>query len=153
MERKIPLLWRGGRRSLAGWSHPLKNEVWRGGYILKRETTMRDTQKYFSLPYNAALKERAKALRKAGNLAEVLLWQQLKKKQLLGLDFDRQKIIGNYIVDFYCASENLVIEVDGSSHESKEKYDAQRDRFLEGFNLKVIHLSDKDVKTNLDKSN
>ena len=39
---------------------------------------MRDTKKYFSLPYNPALKERAKALRKAGNLAEVLLWQQLK---------------------------------------------------------------------------
>ncbi len=112
---------------------------------------MRDTKKYFSLPYNPALKERAKALRKAGNLAEVLLWQQLKNNQLLGLDFDRQKIIGNYIVDFYCASEDLVIEVDGSSHDNKEEYDSQRDAFLEGLNLKVIHITDRDVKTKLDK--
>ncbi len=64
---------------------------------------MRDTKKYRSLPYNPALKERAKALRRAENLAEVLLWNPLKRKQFLGLDFDRQKIIGNYIVDFYCA--------------------------------------------------
>jgi very-short-patch-repair endonuclease len=112
---------------------------------------MRDTKKYFSLPYNPALKERAKALRKAGNLAEVLLWQQLKNNKLLGLDFDRQKIIGNYIVDFYCASEDLVIEVDGSSHDNKEEYDAQRDAFLEGLNLKVIHITDRDVKTKLDE--
>jgi very-short-patch-repair endonuclease len=111
---------------------------------------MRDTQKYFSLPYNSALKERSKALRKAGNLAEVLLWQQLKNKQFFGLDFDRQKIIGDYIVDFYCASQNLVIEVDGSSHNDKEEYDAQRDAFLEGFDLKVIHITDKDVKTRLE---
>ena len=54
---------------------------------------MRDTQKYFSLPFNPALKERAKSLRKAGNLAEVLFWQQVKNKNFLGLDFDRQKII------------------------------------------------------------
>ena len=61
---------------------------------------MRATRRYKSLPYNPALKERARALRRAGNLAEVLLWNQLKSRQVLGLDFDRQKIIGNYIVDF-----------------------------------------------------
>jgi very-short-patch-repair endonuclease len=58
------------------------------------------------------------------------LWQQLKHKQLLGLDFDRQKIIGNYIADFYCAEKQVVIEVDGSSHDHKAEYDAQRDAFL-----------------------
>ncbi|MGQ4005164.1 DUF559 domain-containing protein [Francisellaceae bacterium CB300] len=56
------------------------------------------------LPYNPKLKQRARELRKAGNLSEVLLWQKIKNRQLLGLDFDRQKIIGNYIVDFYSAS-------------------------------------------------
>lgn len=110
---------------------------------------MRDTKKYMSLPYNPALKERAKELRRAGNLAEVLLWNQLKRKQFFGLDFDRQKIIGNYIVDFYCSEKSVVIEVDGSSHDDKVEYDALRDAFLMGLGLTVIHLRDGDVKGNL----
>lgn len=90
----------------------------------------RYTKNYQSLPYNPQLKERAKALRRAGNLSEVLLWNQLKRGQFKGLDFDRQKIIGNYIVDFYCAEKQAVLEVDGSSHDDKAEYDAQRDAFL-----------------------
>ena len=95
------------------------------------------------------MKERAKAFRKAGNLSEVLLWNQLKKGRLKGLDFDRQKIIGHYIVDFYCAEKNAVIEVDGSSHDDKADYDALRDAFLAGLGLRVIHLLDKDVKQDM----
>lgn len=110
---------------------------------------MRDTKNYMSLPYNPAIKERAKELRRAGNLAEVLLWNQLKRKQFFGLDFDRQKIIGNYIVDFYCAEKSVVIEVDGSSHDDKVDYDALRDAFLMGLGLTVIRLQDRDVKNNL----
>ena len=77
---------------------------------------MRKTQTCKSLPYNDALKDKAKALRKAGFLHEALLWNQLKSKNFNGLDFDRQKIIGNYIVDFYCVDKAVVIEVDGGSH-------------------------------------
>ena len=110
---------------------------------------MRHTKNYMSLPYNPALKERSKALRRAGNLAEVILWNQLKRKQFLGLDFDRQKIIGNYIVDFYCAEKQVVVEVDGSSHDHKVDYDARRDAFLMGLGLQVIHLQDSEVKNNL----
>lgn len=110
---------------------------------------MRDTKSYHSLPFNPALKERARALRKAGNLSEVLLWNQLKQGQLMGLDFDRQKIIGNYIVDFYCAEMKTIVEVDGSSHADKADYDAQRDAYLSGLGLRVIHVQDKDVKQNL----
>jgi very-short-patch-repair endonuclease len=95
------------------------------------------------------LKERAKALRRAGNLSEVLLWNQLKKGQFKGFDFDRQKIIGNYIVDFYCAEKQAVIEVDGSSHDDKAEYDAQRDAFLMSLGLYVIHILDGDVKQNM----
>jgi very-short-patch-repair endonuclease len=110
----------------------------------------RDTAAYHSLPYNPALKERARELRKAGNLSEALLWLRLKSGQLYGLDFDRQKIIGNYIVDFYCVNNGLVIEIDGDSHAGKEEYDAERDRYLEGLGLNVLHVSDMDVKQNLE---
>ena len=110
---------------------------------------MRHTKQYRALPYNSKLKQRAKELRRACNLSEVLLWNQLKRGQFNGLDFDRQKIIGHYIVDFYCAEKNVVIEVDGSSHDNKAQYDAERDAFLSGLGLKVIHVLDKDVKQDL----
>ena len=110
---------------------------------------MRNTQTYKSLPFNPALKDKAKALRKAGILHEALLWLELKGKKMNGLDFDRQKIIGNFIVDFYCAEKAVVIEVDGSSHDSKQNEDAQRDRYLESFGLTVIRLLAKDVLQNM----
>ena len=112
-------------------------------------STMRATRKYKALPYNPKLKLRARELRRAGNLAEVLLWNQLKRKQLLGLDFDRQKIIGNYIVDFYCAEKSLVLEVDGASHIGREAYDAERDAFLTGLGLTVLRISAFDVENSL----
>jgi very-short-patch-repair endonuclease len=92
------------------------------------------------LPYNPALKERARALRKAGNLPEVLFWNQVKKKQFKGLDFDRQKIIGNYIADFYCSQCQVVVEIDGSSHNGREDYDATRDAYLTSLGLTVIRI-------------
>ena len=109
----------------------------------------RNTAHYFSLPYNPKLKERAKALRKAGNLSEALFWQQIKKRQFKNLDFDRQKIIGNYIVDSYCASLGLILEIDGSTHNDKEEYDKVRDLFFENLGLIVIHIEDKEIKKNL----
>ena len=106
-------------------------------------------KKLLTLPYNPKLKETARKLRKAGNLAEVLLWQQIKNKKL-GFDFDRQRIIGNYIVDFYCHSKKIIIEVDGSSHDNKQEYDEVRDKYLENCNLQILHVTDKDVKENMD---
>ena len=49
-------------------------------------------------------------------LSEVLLWNELKQKNILGYDFDRQRPIGEYIVDFYCKELSLVIEIDGDTH-------------------------------------
>ena len=105
----------------------------------------RNAKNYFSLPYNPKLKERARKLRKAGNLPEVLFWKQVRNKQFKGYDFDRQKIIGNYIVDFYCTNCQVVIEIDGSSHEGKEDYDAERDAYLESLGLTVIRIPVEDV--------
>jgi very-short-patch-repair endonuclease len=97
------------------------------------------------LPYNPALKQRARILRKSGNLAEVLFWLAIKNKQLSGLDFDRQRIIGNYIVDFYCHKLALVIEIDGASHDCKDEYDHIRDVYLHSLELCVWHFSDTQV--------
>lgn len=77
------------------------------------------------------------------------MWLQLKNGKFKGLDFDRQKIIGNYIVDFYCANKKLVIEIDGSSHNEKAEYDIERENFLKELGLTIIHLLDIDIKKNM----
>ena len=68
------------------------------------------------LRYNPALKERARQLRKQMTAAENELWSRLRLKQVLGVQFYRQKPIGDYIVDFYAPKAKLVLEVDGSQH-------------------------------------
>ncbi len=117
--------------------------VYRGGPMF------RNTKNYMALPYNPKLKERAKELRQAGNVSEVLFWNQVKNKQFKGFDFDRQKIVGNYIVDFYCSNCNVVVEIDGSSHNEKQEYDVQRDAFLESLSLTVIHIPVEDIMKNM----
>lgn len=107
---------------------------------------MRYSKNYSSLPYNKNISHRASKLRKAGILSEALLWDMLKNGQFLGLDFDRQKQIGNYFVDFYCAELNLVIEIDGSSHDDKYEYDKRRDEYMEKLGLRVIRISDEGVR-------
>ena len=106
-------------------------------------------KKFRNLPYNPDLLQKAKELRKAGILSEVLLWNQLKNGKFNHLDFDRQKIIGNYIVDFFCSEYMVVIEVDGVSHDFKYDYDLKRDTFLKELGLKVIHIPDADVKRDI----
>ena len=110
---------------------------------------MRNRNNFINLPYNPKLRERAKELRKAGNLCEVLLWKQLRKKNFKQYDFDRQKVIGNFIVDFYCVDCRTVIEVDGSSHENKTEYDNERNLYLEGLGLEIIHISSNDILKNI----
>ena len=73
----------------------------------------------YNLPENGELSSFARKNRKAGNLAEVIFWMQVHQKMFYGLDFDRQKIIGNYIVDFYVKRLGLVVEIDGGSHNEK----------------------------------
>ncbi|OGI45671.1 hypothetical protein A2121_03045 [Candidatus Nomurabacteria bacterium GWB1_40_6] len=101
------------------------------------------------MPKNKLLTERAKELRRAGNLSEVLFWQTFKDKNKLGFDIDRQVIIGNYIVDFFVPELGLVFEIDGSSHDDKVEYDAERDAFMKDLKLEVVRILDVDVKKNI----
>ncbi|WP_396171931.1 endonuclease domain-containing protein [Flavobacterium sp.] len=101
------------------------------------------------LPYNLKLKTRARVLRKAGVLSEVIFWKQVHKEMFWKIDFDRQRIIGNYIVDFYIKTLGLVVEIDGSSHNNKEDYDQKREDYLISLGLRVYKISDLRVKHDL----
>jgi very-short-patch-repair endonuclease len=103
-----------------------------------------------NLPCNSALKTLAREKRQAGILSEVLFWQQVHKRKFHNIDFDRQRIIGNYIVDFYVKKLGLIIEIDGSSHNDKFQYDANRLAYFESLGLKIFRCSDSDIKTRLD---
>jgi very-short-patch-repair endonuclease len=82
--------------------------------------------------------------------AEIHLWKRLRGKQICGLQFYRQKIVGNYSIDFFCAKVNLAIEIDGGQHYSDEGIhrDAERDRYLKAQGLQILHFSDRDVFVN-----
>ncbi len=97
------------------------------------------------LPCNHALKQRARELRQAENLPEVLFWMQVTKAGFHKLDFDRQRIIGSFIVDFYVKKLGLIIEIDGSSHIGKEKYDKEREDYLTSLGLKMYRIQVIDV--------
>jgi len=102
-----------------------------------------------NLPRSSRLNQLAKDKRKVGILSEVLFWKQVHKGYFHKIDFDRQRIIGNYIVDFYVKALGLIIEVDGSSHDYKQAYDAARQAYLESFGLKVFRCTNFDVKNNI----
>ena len=68
------------------------------------------------------------------------------------IKFNRQKILGKYIVDFYSASAKLVIEIDGSQHylEEEQLYDKQRTEYLEKYNLKVVRIPNGEINNNFE---
>lgn len=104
------------------------------------------------LPYNPKLKPLAKALRRNMTFAEVLLWNKLKQKMICSYDFNRQRPIGNYIVDFYCKDLMLAIEVDGISHYSEEAYinDLKRQTELEKLGINFLRFDDEEVRNDID---
>ena len=67
-----------------------------------------------------------------------------------GCDFHRQKPIDNYIVDFFCSELLLAIEIDGSTHADKEKYDEKRQERLEGLGVRFLRFYDHEVKENIE---
>ena len=103
-------------------------------------------------PYNKQLQEYSRELRENMTDAERLVWAKTRRKQLKDRQFYRQKILGNYIVDFYCPKARLVVEVDGSQHYIEEgiKKDMLRSDYLRTLGLRVLRFSDREVFENLD---
>ena len=99
------------------------------------------------LPYGKNLKESSRTLRKEMTDAEQVLWSRLRRKQILGIQFYRQKPIGPYIADFYAPAVKLVIEADGCQHMEEEhrEYDAVRDTFLKANGLMVLRFDNRQV--------
>ena len=104
------------------------------------------------LPYDKKLKLRSRELRSRMTDAEIALWSKLRRKQLYGRQFYRQKPLGHYIVDFYCPSAHLVIELDGGHHytEAGVSSDSLRDAELRRIGLNVLRFSNLDVIANMD---
>jgi len=101
------------------------------------------------IPYNKELKEFSKQLRNNSTLSEVLLWKFLRAKQMKGYTFNRQKPLLDFIVDFYCKELNLIIEIDGESHNHKFKADIKRQNKLEAYHLQFLRFTDKEVKNDM----
>ena len=96
------------------------------------------------------MKERARKLRKNMTRQEKHLWYDFLKSY--EPKFYRQRVIDNYIVDFYCSSAKLVIELDGSQHYTKDglEYDGIRTNILERYDLEVVRFSNTDIDRNFD---
>jgi len=103
-------------------------------------------------PYNKNLKQPSRDLRNNMTDAEKLLWSRLRNKQILGLQFYRQKPILNFIVDFYSPTANLVIECDGGQHYTVEGLEADRarDQALTQLGLNVLRFDNGQVMGEID---
>lgn len=99
------------------------------------------------LPYNKSLKPFSRKLRSCMTDAEQLLWSRLRRKQILDVQFYRQKPIGGYIADFYSAAAMLVIELDGSQHflPEHQAQDKERDKLMRAMGLLVIRFDNREV--------
>jgi very-short-patch-repair endonuclease len=99
------------------------------------------------LPYDSRLKPLGRKLRNEMTDSERKLWSRVRRKQLCGISFYRQKPIGNYVVDFYAPKAALVVEVDGSQHfaDDHQDKDKERDRYLREKGLEVLRFDNLEV--------
>ncbi|NID11813.1 endonuclease domain-containing protein [Fibrivirga algicola] len=98
-----------------------------------------------------SVKELRRELRQRQTLAEVLLWNELRNRQLNGMKARRRHSIGGYVVDFYCAEAALVVELDGSVHDSSEAqaYDREREAVICDLGLSMMRFRNDDVERRL----
>lgn len=103
-------------------------------------------------PYYKALKQPSRELRTQMTEAEEALWQRVRRKQICGLHFYRQKPLLSFIVDFYCPKAKLVIELDGSQHYEREHQarDGERDARLNALGLRVLRFDNWQVLRQMD---
>ncbi|MEM1354921.1 MAG: endonuclease domain-containing protein [Planctomycetota bacterium] len=92
--------------------------------------------------------ELARDLRAKSTPPEQILWKMLRNRRLGGMKFRRQVLIGPFLVDFYCAETNLVVELDGESHNGRQQEDAERTSHLEQQGLRVVRITNHDLLTN-----
>ena len=97
---------------------------------------------------HSLMKSRARSLRRKGTDAEILLWQHLRNRRLLGYKFRRQVPIGKYIVDFLCEDPAIVIELDGGHHMEQASYDQIRNDWLQANGFRVFRFWNNDVMNN-----
>jgi very-short-patch-repair endonuclease len=104
--------------------------------------------------YNASpeIVEKANDLRKNMDLSELKLWEYLKDKKMLNLQFYAQHPMDRFIADFYCHKLKLIIEIDDEIHPSKEqsKYDIEQEAELEKLGVEVIRFKSEDINQNID---
>ena len=95
------------------------------------------------------LKQRARAMRNNPTEPEKRLWREISGSRFEGMKFRRQEVIGRCIVDFWCPSAGLAVEVDGDTHSDPDK-DARRDAYLRQFGVRVLHVTNPDVMGNIE---
>jgi very-short-patch-repair endonuclease len=92
-----------------------------------------------------AIEKMALGMRHAPTKAEAILWRNLRAKRNGGAKWRRQQVIGRFIVDFYCPSAKLVVELDGPVHETTREYDEARSVLLEALGLTVVRYTNDEV--------
>ena len=97
------------------------------------------------------VQQAAETLRKQPTPAEAALWQALRGRRCAGMKFRRQHAVGPFILDFYCAEAHLVVEVDGTIHDSPDvkEHDALRSEHLERYGYRVLRVRNEDVIADL----
>lgn len=100
------------------------------------------------ISYNPILKDYARRLRNNSTKSEIILWQHLKNKQVLGYDFDRQRPVDNYILDFFCYDLMLGIEIDGVTHtwEEVKINDKVKEIKMQWLGITILRFEDDQVK-------
>ncbi len=99
---------------------------------------------------NSHLTPYAKKLRRGATKAESRLWQRLRARQMEGYKFRRQQPIDNYIVDFVCLENKLIVELDGGQHAAGQPEDKKRDHFMELNGFMVLRFWNNEVFENLE---
>ncbi len=152
MGQRAPLPLKGNLRPQSGFlgREKIKKEKGKNNNKHKRQSLMKEDMHLNAKPSTFG---HAKKLRRSMTPAEIILWSNLRKKQLGGFKFRRQHPISRYVLDFYCHQAKLGIELDGAYHFEKTQkfYDEDRTENLALYNIEIIRFENKEVTTGLDE--